>query len=202
MSEAEPDQGLTRRELIRKGAILGGTVMWVTPVVQTVGMSRALAATPSDTCIPRTPVQVVDNADGSFGTGGRQAGREDPDNVLVQDNAFYSLGFGGYVVVELDGDVFPSQDPTVIVIETTNGTNYPLESADVFIAQAEGGPFFKVGEADNTGGGGTVVNTIPVTGGGLPTSFRFIKVEDTTNPGDHSDPFADGFDVNYIATGC
>ena len=39
--------GLSRREAIKKGAIVGGTVLWVTPLVQSVGMSPASAQTPS-----------------------------------------------------------------------------------------------------------------------------------------------------------
>lgn len=42
---AESNQGMTRRELLRKGAALGGAVAWMTPVVQTVGMGRAFAQT-------------------------------------------------------------------------------------------------------------------------------------------------------------
>lgn len=50
---AIPDEGITRRDLLRKGAVLGGAVVWVTPVVQTVGMGRAFAANPSPTpCSP------------------------------------------------------------------------------------------------------------------------------------------------------
>lgn len=41
---------ITRRELLKRGAVIGGSVLWVTPVVQTVGMSSAFAATPSPTC--------------------------------------------------------------------------------------------------------------------------------------------------------
>ena len=36
--------GLTRRELLRKGAILGGALAWSIPTIQTIGMSPALAA--------------------------------------------------------------------------------------------------------------------------------------------------------------
>lgn len=35
--------GISRRDLLRRGAALGGAVLWVTPAMQTVGMSRALA---------------------------------------------------------------------------------------------------------------------------------------------------------------
>ena len=42
------EEGLTRREALKKGAILGGVAMaWTTPAVQIVGMSPALAATTS-----------------------------------------------------------------------------------------------------------------------------------------------------------
>ena len=45
----EETQGVTRRELLRRGAVLGGAVMWITPVVQTLGMGRAFAQTTSPT---------------------------------------------------------------------------------------------------------------------------------------------------------
>ena len=35
--------GFTRREALRRGAILGGTTLWVAPMVQTFGMRPALA---------------------------------------------------------------------------------------------------------------------------------------------------------------
>jgi hypothetical protein len=40
-------EGISRRDLLRKGAVLGGAVVWVTPVVQTLGMGRAFAQTAS-----------------------------------------------------------------------------------------------------------------------------------------------------------
>ncbi|HJQ91899.1 MAG TPA: hypothetical protein VJ950_09340 [Acidimicrobiia bacterium] len=43
------DQGITRRDLLRRGAVLGGAVIWATPVVQTLGMGRAFAQTASPT---------------------------------------------------------------------------------------------------------------------------------------------------------
>ncbi|MBW3548198.1 MAG: hypothetical protein KY452_08725 [Actinobacteria bacterium] len=46
-SADETPSGVTRREAIKKGAIVGGTVMWVAPLVQTVGMSSASAQTAS-----------------------------------------------------------------------------------------------------------------------------------------------------------
>jgi hypothetical protein len=43
----ENSQGITRRDLLRRGAVLGGAVVWTTPVVQTLGMGRAFAQTAS-----------------------------------------------------------------------------------------------------------------------------------------------------------
>ena len=46
MAENET-QGITRRDLLKRGAALGGAVVWATPVVQTLGMGRAFAQVPS-----------------------------------------------------------------------------------------------------------------------------------------------------------
>jgi hypothetical protein len=46
MSESQ-EQGISRRDLLKRGAALGGAVVWATPVVQTLGMGRAFAQTAS-----------------------------------------------------------------------------------------------------------------------------------------------------------
>jgi hypothetical protein len=43
-------QGLTRRELLKRGAALGGALAWATPAVQLIGMNPAMAQVPSDVC--------------------------------------------------------------------------------------------------------------------------------------------------------
>ena len=50
ISTEAPDEqpvGLTRRQALKKGAILGGALAWATPVVQVMGMKPAFAAVPS-----------------------------------------------------------------------------------------------------------------------------------------------------------
>lgn len=49
MAESQ-QQGISRRDLLKRGAALGGAVVWATPVVQTLGMGRAYAqsASPPD----------------------------------------------------------------------------------------------------------------------------------------------------------
>ena len=52
--EFDINEGLTRREALKKGAMLGGALVWAVPVVQTVGMSAAMAQIPSEgTCCLR-----------------------------------------------------------------------------------------------------------------------------------------------------
>lgn len=50
------NQGITRRDLLKKGAVLGGAVVWVTPIVQSVGMGRAFAEVVSP-CTP--PISYI-----------------------------------------------------------------------------------------------------------------------------------------------
>lgn len=59
--QVEPGSGITRREVLRRGAILGGAVAWATPVVQVVGMRPALAQAPSPGCQTTTCSEVTDN---------------------------------------------------------------------------------------------------------------------------------------------
>lgn len=42
---------ITRRQALRRGAALGGALLWTAPTVQTLGMGRAMAASPSGVCI-------------------------------------------------------------------------------------------------------------------------------------------------------
>ena len=43
-------QGLTRRELLKRGALIGGALAWATPAVQLIGMQPALASHVSELC--------------------------------------------------------------------------------------------------------------------------------------------------------
>ena len=38
-------EDISRRDLLRKGALLGGSVLWVAPVVQTIGIGQAFTQT-------------------------------------------------------------------------------------------------------------------------------------------------------------
>ena len=42
--------GVSRRDFLKRGAVLGGAIAWATPLVQTIGMRSALAQTASPAC--------------------------------------------------------------------------------------------------------------------------------------------------------
>jgi len=42
-----PARGLTRRDLLRRGGAIGGTLLWVTPAIQVINLTSASAALPS-----------------------------------------------------------------------------------------------------------------------------------------------------------
>ncbi|MEX1005542.1 MAG: carboxypeptidase-like regulatory domain-containing protein [Acidimicrobiia bacterium] len=56
-SNRGPVAGISRRDLLKRSAALGGTALWVTPAVQAIGMSRALAQETSP--LPPTGAGVV-----------------------------------------------------------------------------------------------------------------------------------------------
>ena len=61
MEQTVSESGLTRRELLKRGAALGGAVVWATPIVQAVGMQSALAQVPSPACDSRVCANVLVN---------------------------------------------------------------------------------------------------------------------------------------------
>jgi hypothetical protein len=46
--------GLTRRQMLKRSAVVGGTLVWATPVVQSLGQPAFAAGTPIDGCPPGT----------------------------------------------------------------------------------------------------------------------------------------------------
>lgn len=128
-------------------------------------------------------------------------GRSNPDAVLTWNTSrtetdFYSLGFGGEIVVEYDCCIANRDGPDVIVVEDTWGA-YPLETADVY-ASADGVAWVYLGEANNTVRDTTYNwQTVSMFDLGDLACARFIKVIDTTDPGPLPTD-ADGFDLNTI----
>lgn len=67
---------ITRREALRKGLMLGGAVLWTTPMVQAIGITPALASETSSTCCFDITLKVYDPKTGDFVLS------DDPDNPV------------------------------------------------------------------------------------------------------------------------
>ncbi|MEM3526538.1 MAG: hypothetical protein QXV37_03905, partial [Candidatus Jordarchaeaceae archaeon] len=115
--------------------------------------------------------------------------RSNPNNALGEpDDLFFSLGFGGWIIVGFPYPIANRAGDDVLVIETTWGT-YPLEKADVYVSQ-DGTEWVYAGTVDNKGN-----NEVPIPTG--LTWANYVKIVDTTDPTPF-EPTADGFDVNAV----
>ena len=87
---------VSRRELLKGGAVLGASVLWATPLVQVIGMSPAFAVPPSPVCQHRYQVKwdpardlkdvgVGNYASGAWSTSGFfcVTGGESPTPVVL-----------------------------------------------------------------------------------------------------------------------
>lgn len=203
---SETNQGMTRRELLKRGAVVGGTVLWATPVVQTLGMARAYAETPSDNCVASWADSVYSYVQGLTKAGGPIAdGRHTAANAVgAPDGKFVSLGYGGEIVVHLAVAYFSGKNGEAVVIETSGGSApYVREQADVYVSNGATGPFVYAGVASNQNASPNEKKTlIPLDGvPGLPYKVTHIKLVDTTDSTPHDDA-SDGFDVDAVGIGC
>jgi len=102
---------------------------------------------------------------------------------------FFSLGFGGWIILGFPHIIANGPGDDVLVIETTWGT-YPLESADVYVSQ-DGIGWVLAGSVNNVNKQGKVL--LPST---LPW-VNYVKIVDTCNPalfgGD-----GDGYDLDAV----
>jgi len=115
--------------------------------------------------------------------------RSDPNNALgPPDDIFFSLGFGGWIIVGFPYPIANRLGDDVLVIETTWGV-FPLETADVYVSQ-DGIEWLYAGFVDNNG-----KTTVPIPAD--VAWVNYVKIVDTTDP----TPFgstADGFDLNAV----
>ncbi len=76
----QENPGISRREVLKRGAALGGSLIWAVPTIQTIGMSAASAQDASPTCRNRyrvkwDPIEELDEFEpgdyalGSWSTG-------------------------------------------------------------------------------------------------------------------------------------
>lgn len=143
-----------------------------------------------------SPDKVIDVSQGKNRRGGSVAKDRSYSDVVLDDSsdAFFSLGFGGYIIVEFESPVYAPE--IVIVTEITQGA-YPTESAEVYVSTSLEDDWKYVGTATNEGRkGNEKENKFDITG--IPY-VKYVKVVDVTEKDkfdENSD--ADGFDVKSI----
>ncbi|HVZ12074.1 MAG TPA: hypothetical protein VG965_03510 [Patescibacteria group bacterium] len=119
--------------------------------------------------------------------------RSDPTAALgvAEDDTveghFYSLGFGGSIALGFDNGISSGS----MVVEATN-PGYPDETAKVEMSQ-DGVTWYPAG---NVVADGTVSKPENLT------CAKYVRITDTSDPANFSDPTADGYDVDGVkATG-
>ena len=125
------------------------------------------------------------------------AGRSNPEDVLGTSDwssggtdGFFSLGFGGSIVVSFDSFVPDVEGNDISIHEATNGT-YPSETVSVEVSQ-DGVNWELVGAVDNT----PTTTYLDFSSTGLAW-IKFVKITDTSNPALHTND-ADGFDLDAV----
>lgn len=110
------------------------------------------------------------------------------ENTPTIDPTFFSLGFGGDIVLGFDNGISSG----AMVIEATIEPGYPLETATV--EMSEDGVHWVM--AGNVSQDGTVAKPTQIT------CAKFVRITDTSDASIMPDDVADGYDVDGVrATG-
>lgn len=112
------------------------------------------------------------------------------DSTYNHHETFFSLGYGGYIVLGFPNPVSGS----ITVYEVTWGT-FPAETADVYVSQ-DGMTWTYLGTADNSVGMGG--NDPHPTTFALDICIMYVKIVDTTNANLHAS-ISDAFDVDAVS---
>jgi hypothetical protein len=125
-------------------------------------------------------------------------GRSTPAQGLVYEadqaeSSFFSLGFGGWIIVSFDCPIRNGNGNDVKIIEDT-WSSYPLETADIYASQ-DNVTWTLLGVADNAHFVG--IHTISEFDLGTLPWAKYIKIIDTSDPNVHN-AAADGYDLNAV----
>lgn len=110
------------------------------------------------------------------------------ENTPTVDSTFFSLGFGGDIVLGFDNGISSG----ALVVEATIEPGYPGEKAKIEMSQ----------DGVNWVMAGTVVQSGTVDKPAGITCAKFVRITDTSIPSVYPDDIADGYDVDGVkATG-
>jgi hypothetical protein len=154
---------------------------------------------------PYPAISVYDSWQGQKKDGGDvNPGRSVPEAVLTWDTAqnessFFSLGFGGWIILKFDCCISNGVAPHLVVVEDTWGTGYHLESADVYGSISPSGPWEYLGQATNSEHGTPDHQTVSYFDLSGFDCIQYIKIVDTTDKFQPNVPNnADGYDLNTV----
>lgn len=128
-------------------------------------------------------------------------GRSTPTQGLVFEDAqdessFYSLGFGGSIVVKFTNIFVDAPSANDLKITEDTWGAYPLEQAEISISQ-NGTDWRLLGVANNTNFAGIHTTTeFDLAGSGLDWA-KYVKIEDISDP-NAFDNAGDGYDLNAV----
>lgn len=111
---------------------------------------------------------------------------------------FYSLGFGGWIIVGFTDIMVDAAGPDLRITEDTWGA-YPLEQADVLVSQ-DGISWTPLGVANNTNSVNATHTTSEFNLADIGWGWaKYVMIEDTTDPAAfNSRPEGDGYDLNAV----
>ena len=149
-------------------------------------------------------VEDYNRAKKKDGTDITDPNRTDPEEVLDEEDwepgdndGFFSLGFGGWIIVSFKNFVPDVEGNDISIHEATNGTfptGYPEETALIEVSQ-DGSVWYELGQASNLTGADRVTY-FDFASTGLAW-IKYVRVTDTTDSSPH-DSGADGFDLDAV----
>jgi hypothetical protein len=148
-----------------KAASSDGSGPWADSVVSThQALEKNGNSVPSDRSDPNEALGVAEKT-GAAGT-------------------FYSLGFGGSIVLGFDNGISGS-----VEVDEVTLSGYPMAEKARIEMSADGTNWVNVGTLTSTG---TVNNPNGIS------CARYLKITDVSNPNDFADATADGYDVDGV----
>ncbi len=130
--------------------------------------------------------------------------RSDPTDALGEPDGsgnpvsgFYSLGFGGKIVLKFQFPIKDGDGADLSFHEITNDRNsYPLEKVGVEVSD-DNSTWHLIGEATSEPGEDGVVFLDIATNTSAPDSIQFVRITDTTSQSIHASN-ADGYDLDTV----
>lgn len=175
--------------------LLGLTVNGTSALYSDTETAQVSICTWYDDCTGYCAARVVEFEQGlkKDGVTPVDADRSDPEKALGEaDGEFFSLGFGGWITLEL----CQFTGGTLTLIEITNGS-YPIEMAEVLVSGNGIDWVLMEDNADNQEGMPESSSHPTEIYLGDTCCIRYVKITDKSDPSDHASN-ADAFDIDAI----